>query len=219
MNNWAIRYRRNKILHHDLEPKEWVEWSAAYPNLIQVFCEYFRDWWKLEKINSRFLKMIGPQNGRGNLIEDLHVYWVLMLLIKKNIWFHSFININPASPVKKLKTANGTALLQQPKNTVAMLNELRQGLVYNLESQTGPVHAPIFSMSVEVCSKIVKQSISSIRHYEEWNALYKIGRWTKISWSRQKQKNRSHQSGRSGTTKFHSIQRWGRIDADDKDID
>lgn len=32
-----------------------------------------------------------------------------------------------------------------------MLNELRQGLVYNLEGQTGPVHAPIFTMTVEVC--------------------------------------------------------------------
>lgn len=32
-----------------------------------------------------------------------------------------------------------------------MLNELRQGLVYNLEGQSGPVHAPIFTMTVEVC--------------------------------------------------------------------
>ncbi|XP_064548643.1 double-stranded RNA-specific editase Adar isoform X5 [Drosophila montana] len=38
----------------------------------------------------------------------------------------------------------------QPKNTVAMLNELRHGLIYKLESQTGPVHAPLFTISVEV---------------------------------------------------------------------
>lgn len=38
----------------------------------------------------------------------------------------------------------------QTKNTVAMLNELRQGLIYKLEGQTGPVHAPVFTMSVEV---------------------------------------------------------------------
>lgn len=54
------------------------------------------------------------------------------------------------SPRKKLKGSNGLACAQQPKNTVAMLNELRQGLVYNLEAQTGPVHAPIFTMTVEV---------------------------------------------------------------------
>ncbi|XP_058820778.1 double-stranded RNA-specific editase Adar isoform X5 [Topomyia yanbarensis] len=40
--------------------------------------------------------------------------------------------------------------LPQTKNTVAVLNELKRNLVYNLESQTGPVHAPIFSMSVVV---------------------------------------------------------------------
>lgn len=45
---------------------------------------------------------------------------------------------------------NGMPNGQQPKNTVAMLNELKQGLIYNLESQTGPVHAPIFTMTVEV---------------------------------------------------------------------
>lgn len=58
-----------------------------------------------------------------------------------------------AQPAKKLKAANGVGVfVQQQKNTVAMLNELRQGLVYHLESQTGPVHAPVFTMSVEVCS-------------------------------------------------------------------
>ncbi|XP_032580122.1 double-stranded RNA-specific editase Adar isoform X1 [Drosophila sechellia] len=40
--------------------------------------------------------------------------------------------------------------IPQPKNTVGMLNELRHGLIYKLESQTGPVHAPLFTISVEV---------------------------------------------------------------------
>ncbi|XP_058443449.1 double-stranded RNA-specific editase Adar isoform X2 [Malaya genurostris] len=40
--------------------------------------------------------------------------------------------------------------IPQTKNTVAVLNELKRNLVYNLESQTGPVHAPLFSMSVVV---------------------------------------------------------------------
>lgn len=38
----------------------------------------------------------------------------------------------------------------QPKNPVALLNELRQGLAYVIESQSGPVHAPVFTISVEV---------------------------------------------------------------------
>ncbi|XP_059618835.1 double-stranded RNA-specific editase Adar isoform X2 [Phlebotomus argentipes] len=51
------------------------------------------------------------------------------------------------SPRKKRK--NGEQL-PQPKNPVALLNELRQGLTYTLEAQTGPVHAPLFTISVEV---------------------------------------------------------------------
>lgn len=40
-----------------------------------------------------------------------------------------------------------------------MLNELRQGLVYNLEAQTGPVHAPIFTMTVEVILLIIQRNV------------------------------------------------------------
>ncbi|XP_018792392.1 PREDICTED: double-stranded RNA-specific editase Adar isoform X4 [Bactrocera latifrons] len=54
----------------------------------------------------------------------------------------------PVLPKKKPRT--GKERIPQPKNTVAMLNELRHGLVYKLESQTGPVHAPLFTISVEV---------------------------------------------------------------------
>ncbi|XP_017061545.1 double-stranded RNA-specific editase Adar isoform X3 [Drosophila ficusphila] len=50
------------------------------------------------------------------------------------------------SPKKKICKK----IIPQPKNTVAMLNELRHGLNYELESQTGPVHAPLFTISVEV---------------------------------------------------------------------
>jgi hypothetical protein len=38
----------------------------------------------------------------------------------------------------------------QPKNAVCALNELRPGLTYNTVSMTGPVHAPLFTISVEV---------------------------------------------------------------------
>lgn len=71
--------------------------------------------------------------------------------------------ITSGPPKKKLKngctagSVGGSSGLNanatpQPKNTVAMLNELRQGLIYTLEGQAGPVHAPIFTMSVEVSS-------------------------------------------------------------------
>lgn len=71
-------------------------------------------------------------------------------------------SIQAGVPKKKLKT-NGIACAQQPKNTVAMLNELRQGLVYNLEGQSGPVHAPVFTMTVEVCHKQFIQTFKQLK--------------------------------------------------------
>jgi len=38
----------------------------------------------------------------------------------------------------------------QAMNALMRLNQLKPGLQYKLISQTGPVHAPIFTMSVEV---------------------------------------------------------------------
>ncbi|XP_051872127.1 double-stranded RNA-specific editase B2 [Pristis pectinata] len=37
-----------------------------------------------------------------------------------------------------------------PKNALVQLNELKPGLQYTMVSQTGPVHAPIFAIAVEV---------------------------------------------------------------------
>lgn len=48
---------------------------------------------------------------------------------------------------KKRKKAPGLML---PKNALMQLNEIKPGLQYKLLSQTGPVHAPVFAMSVEV---------------------------------------------------------------------
>ena len=48
---------------------------------------------------------------------------------------------------KKKKKMGGVPL---PKNALMQLNELKPGLEYKLENQTGPVHAPIFVMSVDV---------------------------------------------------------------------
>lgn len=58
------------------------------------------------------------------------------------------------SPAKKKKKSNGGLLgitfPMTPKNPVALLNELRQNLTFDLISQTGPVHAPVFTMKVVV---------------------------------------------------------------------
>ncbi|XP_075222644.1 adenosine deaminase acting on RNA [Lycorma delicatula] len=42
------------------------------------------------------------------------------------------------------------------KNSVSVLNELRQGLVYKTESVNGPMHSPVFVISVEVDGQIFK---------------------------------------------------------------
>lgn len=54
---------------------------------------------------------------------------------------------------RKRRKGNGSGSSNQepqPKNAVAILNELKKNLVYELESQDGPYHAPIFTMSVVV---------------------------------------------------------------------
>ena len=50
------------------------------------------------------------------------------------------------SPTKRRKIGP-----PQPKNPISTLNELYPGLEYKLLSQEGPSHAPIFTVSVEVC--------------------------------------------------------------------
>ncbi|XP_051695927.1 double-stranded RNA-specific editase 1 isoform X5 [Oryctolagus cuniculus] len=49
--------------------------------------------------------------------------------------------------LKKRRKMPGPVL---PKNALMQLNEIKPGLQYTLLSQTGPVHAPLFVMSVEV---------------------------------------------------------------------
>lgn len=37
-----------------------------------------------------------------------------------------------------------------PMNALMRLNQIHPGLQYRLQSQSGPVHAPVFTMSVEI---------------------------------------------------------------------
>lgn len=76
--------------------------------------------------------------------------------------------ISGSPPKKKIKNGAPTP---QPKNSVAMLNELRQGLIYTLEGQSGPVHAPIFTMSVEVLSSIFGYHFINLIHNKRRNRL------------------------------------------------
>ncbi|XP_069465737.1 spermatid perinuclear RNA-binding protein isoform X2 [Ambystoma mexicanum] len=47
---------------------------------------------------------------------------------------------------------------KQPKNALMRLNQIRPGLQYKLLSQSGPVHAPVFTMSVDVDCTIYEAS-------------------------------------------------------------
>lgn len=57
--------------------------------------------------------------------------------------------------LKKRRRAPGPAL---PKNALMQLNEIKPGLQYTLLSQTGPVHAPLFVISVEVNGQVFEGS-------------------------------------------------------------
>lgn len=58
--------------------------------------------------------------------------------------------LKKSPPKKKKRPILGLIAPSQPKNPVALLNELRQNLIFDLVSQTGPVHAPVFTMKVIV---------------------------------------------------------------------
>ncbi|GAB1295267.1 Double-stranded RNA-specific editase 1 [Apodemus speciosus] len=57
--------------------------------------------------------------------------------------------------LKKRRKTPGPVL---PKNALMQLNEIKPGLQYMLLSQTGPVHAPLFVMSVEVNGQVFEGS-------------------------------------------------------------
>ena len=48
-----------------------------------------------------------------------------------------------------------------PKNALMQLNEIKPGLEFRFEAQTGPVHAPVFTMSVDVNGQTFRGSGST----------------------------------------------------------
>lgn len=63
-------------------------------------------------------------------------------------------NIFSGTKRKKQGQPNGPSPKKQkasiPKNALMVLNEKKPGLSYNVTSQSGPVHAPTFVISVEI---------------------------------------------------------------------
>ncbi|XP_035138925.1 double-stranded RNA-specific editase 1 isoform X3 [Callithrix jacchus] len=64
-------------------------------------------------------------------------------------------NGHPKYRLKRRRKMPGPVL---PKNALMQLNEIKPGLQYTLLSQTGPVHAPLFVMSVEVNGQVFEGS-------------------------------------------------------------
>uniref|UniRef100_A0A672FUU9 Interleukin enhancer binding factor 3b n=1 Tax=Salarias fasciatus TaxID=181472 RepID=A0A672FUU9_SALFA len=72
---------------------------------------------------------------------------------------------SPNKKKKKLqkKSTDEKAEPPQTMNALMRLNQLKPGLQYELISQTGPVHVPVFTMAVEVDGKTFKASGPSKR--------------------------------------------------------
>ncbi|NP_001180330.1 interleukin enhancer-binding factor 3-B [Xenopus laevis] len=65
---------------------------------------------------------------------------------------------SPSKKKKKIQKKDEKSEPPQAMNALMRLNQLKPGLQYKLISQTGPVHAPIFTMSVEVDDKTFEAS-------------------------------------------------------------
>ncbi|XP_056426509.1 interleukin enhancer-binding factor 3 isoform X2 [Hyla sarda] len=65
---------------------------------------------------------------------------------------------SPSKKKKKIQKKDEKTEPAQAMNALMRLNQLKPGLQYKLLSQTGPVHAPVFTMSVEVDDKTFEAS-------------------------------------------------------------
>ncbi|XP_056262622.1 interleukin enhancer-binding factor 3 homolog isoform X2 [Pseudoliparis swirei] len=72
---------------------------------------------------------------------------------------------SPNKKKKKLQKKSPEEKAEPPQamNALMRLNQLKPGLQYKLLSQTGPIHVPVFTMSVEVDSKTFEASGPSKR--------------------------------------------------------
>ena len=98
-------------------------------------------------------KRQGGDPLKSRSLSEIYIICLLIDFWVKN--FGRFISlicyIILASSRKRRKgNGSGSSNQEQPKNAVAILNELKKNLVYQLENQEGPYHAPVFTMSVMV---------------------------------------------------------------------
>ncbi|XP_043788949.1 double-stranded RNA-specific editase Adar isoform X3 [Apis laboriosa] len=68
---------------------------------------------------------------------------LLFFIIKYIMKMKNITKESASSPKKRHKNP-------QPKNAVCALNELKSGAVYKVVDQTGPTHAPIFTIAVQI---------------------------------------------------------------------
>ncbi|KAM4748057.1 interleukin enhancer-binding factor 3 isoform 2-T2 [Rhinophrynus dorsalis] len=65
---------------------------------------------------------------------------------------------SPSKKKKRIQKKDDKSEPPQAMNALMRLNQLKPGLQYKLLTQTGPVHAPVFTMSVEVDDKTFEAS-------------------------------------------------------------
>lgn len=85
------------------------------------------------------------------------------------------------SPFHHLPVLDSKAIdSNQPMNALMRLNQIRPGLQYRLLSQSGPVHAPVFTMSVDLDGTIYEASGSS-KKTAKLHVAVKVTRLSNIS--------------------------------------
>lgn len=112
-----------------------------------MFCSWFSDapevGKKAHKRKASVTESEGPPQGEAS-VEDED------MLAKRT-------GTGDMGPKKKRRLAGPP----EPKNALMHLNELKPGTQFKFVSQSGPVHAPVFVMSVEVNNQVFEGTGSS----------------------------------------------------------
>lgn len=123
---------------------------------------------------------------------------------------------------RKRRKGNGSGSSNQepqPKNAVAILNELKKNLVYELESQEGPYHQPIFTISVMVSEQLGSDTVGCQSINQSLNSPFYsffflspllwslLGRWSKVCWSGEVEEACTNRRREQCIARLHPIQR------------
>lgn len=165
--------------------------------------------------------------------QQLRLMFLISFILRWlfNVAFSSVCSFVLASSRKRRK-GNGSGSSNQepqPKNAVAILNELKKNLVYELESQEGPYHQPIFTISVMVSKQgsrndtasqlSINQSTNQTNDAMNCPLLFLLllllallrwsllGRWSKVCWSGEVEEACTHRCREQCIARLHPIQR------------